>query len=66
MKILKGSLVAAFLALGMWASQASAGCVCPDDPPVPSGAPCEAAFWCPGGSCGCSMQEFQNDCCSEE
>nr|VFK64973.1 MAG: hypothetical protein BECKUNK1418G_GA0071005_105426 [Candidatus Kentron sp. UNK]VFK71356.1 MAG: hypothetical protein BECKUNK1418H_GA0071006_106124 [Candidatus Kentron sp. UNK] len=61
MKILKSSLIAAFLALGMWASQASAGCNCD----VPNGTPmsmCDPSVAC-NGLCECTQSEMQDQCC---
>ena len=55
MKILKSSLVAAFLALGMWASQASADCLCdPDAKSLPSEACRASEYTACGGDCGCN------------
>nr|VFK35469.1 MAG: hypothetical protein BECKLPF1236C_GA0070990_103785 [Candidatus Kentron sp. LPFa] len=63
-KLLKGSLVAAFLVLGMWAAQASAGeCPCPPNS-VPAGA-CEPDLW-PDYSVGCSPGQFRSECCAQE
>nr|VFK15386.1 MAG: hypothetical protein BECKLPF1236A_GA0070988_1012412 [Candidatus Kentron sp. LPFa] len=51
-KLLKGSLVAAFLALGMWAAQASGGCNCNGfHPPIESEL-CDEAIVCAGSDCG--------------
>ena len=65
-KLLKGSLVAAFLALGMWASQASAGCNCNE----PNGFPmilCYPSNVC-NGPCGqdCDQVAMEEQCCFEE
>ena len=58
-KLLKGSLVAAFLALGMWASQVSAGdCDCPGYT-VPSGV-CDPSIF-PDPNCG--PRAFEEECC---
>nr|VFK11093.1 MAG: hypothetical protein BECKLPF1236B_GA0070989_101932 [Candidatus Kentron sp. LPFa] len=64
-KLLKGSLVAAFLALGMWASQASAGqCDCACDTgncPSANSPMCVQAAVCEGGDCGC--ENWRQECC---
>nr|VFK63601.1 MAG: hypothetical protein BECKUNK1418G_GA0071005_10351 [Candidatus Kentron sp. UNK]VFK70863.1 MAG: hypothetical protein BECKUNK1418H_GA0071006_10411 [Candidatus Kentron sp. UNK] len=65
MKILKGSLVAAFLTLGMWAAQASA-CNCNGfNPSVGSGL-CEEVHVCAGYDCGpvCDRDDMQAQCCT--
>nr|VFK16986.1 MAG: hypothetical protein BECKLPF1236B_GA0070989_110712 [Candidatus Kentron sp. LPFa] len=65
MKILKSSLVAAFLALGMWASQASAACLCDSTLNY-----CQSeVYWASeytacGSSCGCT--NWEDECCAPE
>nr|VFK68061.1 MAG: hypothetical protein BECKUNK1418G_GA0071005_11907 [Candidatus Kentron sp. UNK]VFK73288.1 MAG: hypothetical protein BECKUNK1418H_GA0071006_11837 [Candidatus Kentron sp. UNK] len=65
MKILKGSLVAAFLALGMWASQASAhhcNCATYEDPPPVNHPLCNTDIVCAGGQCTCG-ENWEQECC---
>nr|VFK64979.1 MAG: hypothetical protein BECKUNK1418G_GA0071005_105431 [Candidatus Kentron sp. UNK]VFK71361.1 MAG: hypothetical protein BECKUNK1418H_GA0071006_106129 [Candidatus Kentron sp. UNK] len=64
MKILKSSLVAAFLALGMWASQASAGeCGGQCNPDYQPWMPCSMAYACLGETCSCL--NWQEECCGQ-
>nr|VFK43021.1 MAG: hypothetical protein BECKSD772F_GA0070984_11349 [Candidatus Kentron sp. SD]VFK48484.1 MAG: hypothetical protein BECKSD772E_GA0070983_112610 [Candidatus Kentron sp. SD] len=64
MKILKSSLVAAFLVLGMWASQASADCLCNPDAKLLPSEVCQASEMnaCGPGGCGCT--NWQDECCA--
>nr|VFK22039.1 MAG: hypothetical protein BECKLPF1236A_GA0070988_103295 [Candidatus Kentron sp. LPFa]VFK26308.1 MAG: hypothetical protein BECKLPF1236C_GA0070990_1003317 [Candidatus Kentron sp. LPFa] len=62
-KLLKGSLVAAFLALGMWASQASAGCGAQCSPDYRPWMPCEMGYACVAGTCSCL--NWQEECCGQ-